>query len=29
MTDKDLDTRRLGLEDFLRKIIVRNDLMNS
>ena len=29
MTDKDLDARRLGLEDFLRKIIVRNDLMNS
>lgn len=29
MTDKDLDSRRLGLEDFLRKIIVRNDLMNS
>lgn len=29
MTEKDLDTRRQGLEDFLRKIIVRNDLMNS
>jgi hypothetical protein len=29
MTEKDLDSRRQGLEDFLRKIIVRNDLMNS
>jgi hypothetical protein len=29
MTSKDLDARRQGLEDFLRKIIVRNDLMNS
>lgn len=29
MTEKDLDTRRIGLEDFLRKIVVRNDLMNS
>jgi hypothetical protein len=29
MTDKDLDARRAGLEEFLRKIIVRNDLTNS
>ena len=29
MTEKDLDARRAGLEDFLRKIVVRNDLMNS
>ena len=29
MSDKELDQRRLGLEEFLRKIIVRNDVMNS
>lgn len=29
MKDKDLEERREGLEDFLRKIVVRNDLMNS
>jgi hypothetical protein len=29
MTEKELDQRRLGLEDFLRKVIIRNDLMNS
>lgn len=29
MTDKDLESRRAGLEEFLRKIIVRNDLTNS
>lgn len=29
MTDKDLEARRAGLEEFLRKIIIRNDIMNS
>lgn len=29
MTEKDLEVRREGLEEFLRKIIIRNDLMNS
>lgn len=29
MSEKDLDTRRKGLEEFLQKIVVRNDLMNS
>ena len=29
MTEKELDQRRVGLEDFLRKVIIRNDLMNS
>jgi len=29
MTEKDLETRRAGLEEFLRKIIIRNDLTNS
>ena len=29
MNEKDLEQRRQGLEEFLRKIIVRNDLMNS
>lgn len=29
MTEKEMEQRRAGLEDFLRKIIVRNDLMNS
>ena len=24
-----MDQRRLGLEEFLRKVIIRNDLMNS
>lgn len=28
MSDKDLDRRRKGLEEFLQKIVVRNDLMN-
>lgn len=28
MTDKDLDRRRKSLEEFLQKIVVRNDLMN-
>lgn len=29
MTEKDLEARRQGLQEFLRKVIVRNDLMNS
>ena len=29
MTEKDLDSRRQSLEEFLRKLIVRNDVMNS
>jgi len=29
MKDKDLEDRKVGLEDFLRKIVVRNDLINS
>ena len=29
MKDKDLDERKAGLQDFLRKIVVRNDIMNS
>lgn len=29
MTEKEMEQRRAGLEEFLRKIIVRNDLMNS
>jgi len=29
MTEKELDQRRAGLEDFLQKIVVRSDLMNS
>ena len=29
MTERDLNQRREALEEFLRKIIVRNDLMNS
>jgi hypothetical protein len=29
MSEKDLEQRRQGLEEFLRKIIIRNDVMNS
>lgn len=29
MTDKDLDNRRVGLQDFLQALVCRNDLMNS
>lgn len=29
MKDKDLEDRKVGLEDFLRKVVVRNDLINS
>ena len=29
MSEKELDQRRQGLEDFLRKIIIRDDVMNS
>lgn len=29
MSEKDLEQRRQSLEDFLRKIIIRNDVMNS
>ena len=29
MKEKDLEERRGHLEDFLRKMVVRNDLMNS
>lgn len=28
MSEKDLENRRKGLEEFLQKIVVRNDLMN-
>ena len=29
MNEKELETRRKGLESFLQKVVVRNDLMNS
>ena len=29
MKDKDLEERKQGLEEFLRKIVIRNDLMNA
>lgn len=29
MSEKDLENRRKSLEEFLQKIVVKNDLMNS